>query len=211
MKRPRRRGRARLVGCYALLLSLVAGCAWFRSAPPLEEKVSLLAVMPLEREEPPAGKEDLLPPGAERVVTAEIYRVLAESHRWRFVPDLAVEQALKTIPQGLSRPEKARALGRAVQADAVLYGSVERFVERKGGEYGASKPASVAFNLALMSVATGEELWRARFSETQQPLSSNLLNFWMFWRGGPRWFTAQELARLGVERVLEDLQRRLPD
>lgn len=202
--------RARTVLALALVFG-ISSCGWLRRVPPLEENVELIAVLPLERVEPPAGKESTLPPGAEKVVTAQIYRSLAESPRWRFVPDLRVQEALARIPAGSGIQERARALGRAVGAEAVLYGTVERFVERKGGQYGAKVPASVAFSLALISVASGKILWQVRFAETQEPLSVNLLKFWMFWRGGPRWFSAEELARLGVERVLADLARHLPD
>ncbi len=194
----------------AIVACAISSCGWLYRVPPLEEPVETLAVLPLERDPAPAGKEESVPPGAERIVTAQIYGVLAESPHWRFVPDVTVEQALARIPPGLHDKERARELGRAVKADAVLYGRVERYVERTGGEYGAAKPASVAFELALVSVASGKELWRRRFAQTQQPLTSNLLNFWMFWRAGPRWFSAQELARLGVERLLEDLRRRTP-
>lgn len=199
-------------GLLAVALTVcLASCGWLRRAPQLEEKVDLIAVLPLERLEPSPGKEDTLPRGAEQVVTAQIYRTLAESHRWRFVPDLRVQDALSRIPTGGSIEARAQALGRAVGADAVLYGTVERFVERKGGEYGAKAPASVAFSLSLVSVQSGKILWQGRFAETQQPLAANLFQFWMFWRGGPRWFSAAELARLGVERLLDDLARRLPD
>ncbi|MCX8071189.1 MAG: penicillin-binding protein activator LpoB [Candidatus Binatia bacterium] len=177
-----------------------------RSAPPLEEPVELIAVLPLERAE---ADHVRLPEGAEQTVTAQIYAVLAENPRFRFVPDLAVIEALRKVDRKLPVEQRAVALGRAVGADAVLYGTVERFVEREGGPYGAKKPASVSFGLALVSVKSGQVLWQSRFDQTQQPLTANLFNWWMFWRAGPRWFSAEELARLGAERLLDDLGRRL--
>jgi len=189
-------------------LVLASGCAWFRKGEPLEEPVSLIAVLPLQRAAD--ADPDRLPQGAENMVTAQIYAVLAESPRFRFVPDLTVLDALQRLDRSGSVEQRAVALGRAVGADAVLFGTVDRVVERQGSEYGAKAPASVSFGLALVSVHSGKILWQARFDRTQQPLTANLFNWWMFWRAGPRWFSAQELARLGVERLLEDLSRRLP-
>lgn len=195
-----------LLGLCALITGLT-GCAWLRSGPPLEEAVELIAVLPLER----ADNADTgrLPPRAEETVTAQVYAVLAESPRFRVVPDLTVLEELQKLDRNLELHERAVALGRAVKADAVLYGTVERFVERQGGPYGAKAPASVSFGLALVSTKSRKVLWQGRFDQTQQPLVANLLNWWMFWRGGPRWFSAEELARLGVERLMEDLGRRL--
>jgi hypothetical protein len=61
--------------------------------------------------------------------------------------------------------------------------------------------------LKLISVASGKILWTGAFDQTQRPLTENLFNWWQFWRGGPRWFTAQEFTRLGVEHVLRDLAK----
>jgi hypothetical protein len=65
----------------------------------------------------------------------------------------------------------------------------------------------VAFQLGLFVLSEGETVWTGEFDQTQQPLSSNLLRWWQFWRAGPRWLTVRELTRLGVEDVLEDLRR----
>jgi len=90
-----------------------------------------------------------------------------------------------------------------------LYGTVSRYRERVGTEFGATEPASVAFTLSLLSVSNGKVLWTRTFDETQQSLSSNLLNWWQFWEGGPRWFTAEQFTHLGVERLLNNLAGQL--
>jgi DNA-binding IclR family transcriptional regulator len=124
------------------------------------------------------------------------------------VPDLTVTQALAHMKGEGDLASRAQALGKEVGADAVLFGTVSRYVERVGGEYGAQHPAAVAFTLQLVSVASGKILWSGSFDRTQQALATNLFNWWQFWRAGPRWFTAQEFTRLGVERVLRDLAKR---
>lgn len=197
---------------------LLAACSLLSPAkdapiPP----VKLVAVMPLERDElttqpsvvgVEAAREPL-PAGAEKVVTAQVYAVLAEAPRWRFVPDLTTESALRAIPSTDAVEVRAKKLADAVKSDAVLYGSVSRLREREGSEFGARNPASVSFKLAVYSSASAATVWRGQFDQTQEALSSNLLNWWQFWRGGPRWFTAAELARLGVEQLLGGFARRV--
>jgi hypothetical protein len=196
----------------ASFLLAVSGCNPFHRSPTLAEHVDLIAVMPIEPLErvsatPPAPPESLAP-GAARAVTAAVYDALMSSSDWRVVPDLTVAQALAHMKAGEDLASRARALGKEVGADAVLFGTVSRYVERVGAEYGARHPASVAFSLSLISVASGERLWTGSFDQTQRPLTTNLFNWWQFWRGGPRWFTAQEFARLGAEHLLQDLAKR---
>jgi hypothetical protein len=193
----------------AVLLGLLAftGCSLLRHAPSLPEPVHVIAVMPVERAESPAPVEggERLALNAEHVVTAQIYDVLSGAPQWRFVPDLTVSQAVSQMKAEGDLASRARALGKTVAADAVLFGTVSRFIERVGTDYGAKEPAAVSFTLQLISVQSGSILWKDSFDQRQQPLSSNLFNWWQFWRGGPRWFTAQEFAHLGVEHLLQDL------
>ena len=191
-----------------VLLLLLAGCSLWHHRPKSPEPIHLLAVMPIERSKVTSATpqdEPRLAPGAENVVTAQIYSVLASSSEWRFVPDLTVAQALRTLDTSGDLKTRAQALGKAVGADAVLFGTVSRFVERVGAEYGAREPAAVGLTLQLISVPSGNILWRGTFDQTQQALSTNLFNWWQFWRGGPRWFTAAEFTCLGVERLLEGM------
>ncbi len=62
------------------------------------------------------------------------------------------------------------------------------------------------FSIELRRAADGAVLWRGAYDETQQALSENLADAGTFFRGGGRWLTARELARLGVE----ELVRRFP-
>jgi len=194
----------------AWVLLAVAGCNPFHHPPKLPERVDLIAVMPIEAAEhtgaTPAEHVETLPPGAPRQVTAAVYGALTSSSEWRVVPDLTVAQVLTHVNREGDLRSRARALGKEVGADAVVYGTVSRYVER--AEYAARAPAAVALTLYLISVRSGEILWSGSFDQTQRPLTSNLFNWWQFWRGGPRWFTAQEFTRLGVEHLLKDLASR---
>ncbi|MBI4514718.1 MAG: hypothetical protein HY699_02750 [Deltaproteobacteria bacterium] len=206
---------------WALIACLLVACACgsvLKRHPQAElPPIKLLAVLPVEAvvvaAQPKAVDVEVpvtaLPANAGLVVSAQIYGVMAEGPRWRFVPDLVVEQALRDLPADGSLEARAAQLGKAVGADGVLYGSVSRLREREGSEYGARRPASVSFRLALLAVASGQTVWQGSFDQTQQSLSANLFNWWMFWRAGPRWFTAAELTRLGVEQQLAELERLL--
>lgn len=200
--------RIAATGFAAMLL--LGGCAQMRNVVQTPEKlaepVERVAVAPFERD--PVGRFIL--PDAERIVAAQIYGVLAEGSRFRAVADLAVGDASAKVNAFEDPVQRARALGREVEADAVFIGKVSRFVERVGNAYGSDKPASVGFEIQLISVSSGEALWSGHFDQTQQDLSSNLFNWWQFWRAGPRWFTAAELSRLGVEQLLEELERKAP-
>jgi hypothetical protein len=149
-----------------------------------------------------------MPPDAGMAITGQIYEVLAHDPKFRFVPDLTISDAVNrpAVAQASGLVARAVALGKEVKADTVIYGQVFRFRERVGTEYGASEPASVSFELGIVDVNSGEELWKGKFSETQQSLSANFLNWWMFWRAGPHWFTVRELAGLGVEKLIDDMK-----
>lgn len=215
-----RRGRCILSrwSCAFVALGLVLPGACTSRRPPGERIADeLLAVLPVEPAIVEPGitererelSEAPLPADAGDAVTAQIYRVLAHQTEFRFVPDLTASEALDrpSVRGASSLLDRAVALGKEVGAAGVIFGRVFRFRERVGTELGATRPASVSLELSLVSVPTGEVIWHGQFDRTQEPLTSNLFNIWMFWRAGPRWFTAHELAGLGVERLFEDMVR----
>jgi hypothetical protein len=179
--------------------------------------IALLAVLPIERVPYESETERLeervsrepLPEDAGSAVTAQIYRVLTERSDFRFVADLAASDALESpeVRRATDLPERALAFGKELGANGVIFGTVSRFEERVGTELGATRPAAVSFELQILDVKSDRVIWRGRFDRVQEPLSYNLFDFWMFWRGGPRWFTARELTYLGVERLYKDFRR----
>ncbi len=185
----------------AALVALAACGARPEERPPLPVRV--LVVLPFETAAAAdqGGKRGESTPGD--VVTAQVYRVLAEQTEYDVVPDLTVEDTLTTpeLRRAVGQLDRAVALGKALGAEAVLVGRVTRFHERVGTAYGASEPASVGVEMGLVSVAAGELVWKGAFEDTQESLSSNLFDWWMFWEAGPRWLTAAELAGLGVEQL----------
>jgi hypothetical protein len=205
---PRRvSARARLALVVAAGVVAACGARHPTDAEHTPVTIQLLAVLPVEVVR--AGDAPDAPPPTESglAVTAQLYRVLAEQTEFRFVPDLTVADAVETpeLRSANSLVDRAVALGKDVGADGVIFGRVLRYQKRVGTDLGATQPASVSFDLGLVAVSTGEVLWRGRFDQTQEPLTSNLLKWWMFWRAGPRWMTASELAGLGVDRLFRDM------
>jgi phosphoribosylformimino-5-aminoimidazole carboxamide ribotide isomerase len=84
------------------------------------------------------------------------------------------EAAGKTVPHG-DVAAFAQVAAREFGATSVLFGNVYRSRERRGGELGATRPASVGIELALHAAPSARLLWTARFDHTQQALSENAL------------------------------------
>lgn len=94
-------------------------------------------------------------------------------------------------------------IGEKSGTDAVLYGRIFRYEERVGKIYSVQTPASVAFDLHLVRTSDGAIIWKGRFDETQASLMENILKLPAYFKRGFKWLTAGELAREGVEEVME--------
>jgi hypothetical protein len=104
---------------------------------------------------------------------------------------------------GQAQPEPGAAQPGPRPLDAVLTGVITRYDDRQGTALLVDQPASVAYEVYLISARDGEILWRARFDETQRPLLDNLLLAGRFFKGGGVWQTNDTLARIGLERVVK--------
>lgn len=205
-----RHGAALLLGAIVL-----AGCTSLafpdlRRSRDAVDAIDLIAVLPVRVGPPPPEQEGgEVEPAAEKIVTAAIYGALSSSYEWRFVPDIAVTEALRSIDPFAPPERQALALGKAVQADGVLFGSVWRFVERAGDARVAERGAAVGFTLRLLSVSSGEVVWERSFERAQTERLGGFLDWMIFWQDRVRWMSAAELAQAGVDDLFDDLRRRL--
>jgi hypothetical protein len=78
---------------------------------------------------------------------------------------------------------------------------IYRFRERQGGNFAVEKAASAAFHVHLMRGNDVERVFV--FDETQQPLSSNVLDVSTFVKRGAKWITVGELAREGIHKAVD--------
>jgi TolB-like protein len=148
----------------------------------------------------PGAVED----GAGEVV-ADLFRS-ALSRRGFSVKGLdeTLEATKKAMsPEGGYNESLAVSVGKALEADLVILGVVVRHEDRVGGRFSVDKPASVAFSVAVINVAEGRAVWKARFDKAQKDLFSDVLDIRTFVRGGMTWQTASQLADMGVEDMLD--------
>jgi hypothetical protein len=105
----------------------------------------------------------------------------------------------------MSPLEILQEVGNTFEADAVLTGYIYRWREREGTDYAVNRPASVAFDLHLISPAEGTMLWKAKFDKTQRSLSENVFDMSIFIKSKGRWMTVEKLATLGLQKMLAEM------
>jgi len=213
-------------GCFFILfisLSLIfQGCTQNHISlvtSPKDKSVTLrrIAVFPIQRIDPDEAVENVLhcpicgtiltvgsiEPEAEKVVEDVFLQKMDKAGKFEIVPPERVYGVFQRISaDSLKTPlnELLIKSGRELGADAVLYGYVFRFRERKGFAYGTDKAASVAFAMHLIDVRDGSLLWKGVFDKTQTTLMENIFQIFAF-KG--RWLTARELAEEGVLEILK--------
>lgn len=208
----------------AVIFILFAGCAEkqkIRESGPATSLTSV-ALMPFEAETAGKSPEQIaacpvcgssyrsgpIEPGADTILTDILWESLKETQGVKRVPP-ALLRGLWTektgVPDRVHYIQAMQKIGEEMGTDAVLYGRVFRYEERIGRWYSVERPASVAFDLHLISTRNGEILWKGRFDETQLSLTENLLNISAYLKRGFRWVTADELAREGIENVIKTL------
>jgi len=92
-------------------------------------------------------------------------------------------------------------VGAELQVDALVVGYVYHYRERVGYDYAAERPASVGFEIHLISARDGSSLWRGIFDKTQKSLMEDVFQASSFFKGGAKWLTARELTKLGIDEI----------
>ncbi len=113
------------------------------------------------------------------------------------------EQVLAAIPDLGVVP--VQQIGRTLGVDMLVFGTVSRYLERIGGPYGVTRPASVRLEVYLVDAQTGRRVWLGKFDHTQRGLSEDLTNIGAFFRGGGKWLTARELADAGIASLVSKM------
>ncbi|MFH1036282.1 MAG: hypothetical protein V1806_17425 [Pseudomonadota bacterium] len=115
----------------------------------------------------------------------------------------AVFERLRRQKFSLDMLQAAVETGKKLNAEGVLLGFVYRFAQRVGGPYAADRPASAAFDLAMVRVSDGAVVWKNSFDETQQSFADNVLAAGQYMDRGLRWFTVQEWGDIGLHQMLQ--------
>jgi hypothetical protein len=191
----------------ALLLALGCGRA---TTPPLDVtakpdlgRIRRLAVAPVTASPTTGGDAAARAPSA---VTAMLSQAAGRQSAWEIVDAAEVREAAASLPA--ADPEsRAGSLAARIGADAALTATVSVYEERQGAKYGASQGAAVSLSVLLVPAGARQASWKASYAIRQQPLTYNLWDLWEMLRGGPRWLTADELAKIGVDEAVGRLAK----
>jgi len=110
---------------------------------------------------------------------------------------------IKTESKGENGVKKSSTASSEEQFDAVVTGRIIRYHDRGGNPLLTIDPASVAYEVYLISVKDGSVLWQAEYNETQQPLDENLLLLNRYFKSGFWWWSSDQMTNAGMERVIK--------
>jgi hypothetical protein len=143
---------------------------------------------------------------AEQFFSDQMIRSLKSRKGFLLLPASEAEGAKAQLLADGKTPVKEKSLlvklGQEVGADAVVAGGIYRFEERVGARHSIESPASVAFEVCLISTVDGSILWSESYTETQISLSENLFELGAFIRRKGRWVTAEEMASYALEEMM---------
>lgn len=204
-----------------LLLAVILPCT-VRSelkSPPQDGRKTRLAVLPFQVILPDDPSTTVrcpvcghvhsagsIAPGAQSILEAIFIDKLKGVDSMDLLsPDKAAGVYQRESAISLKKPliEVLLAVGRELNADVVAVGYVYRYRERVGYDYAAERPASVAYEIHLLSVKDGISLWRGIFDHTQKSLMEDVFQASTFFRGGAKWLTARELSKLGMDEIFK--------
>jgi hypothetical protein len=197
------------------LIILLLGLMFFLIPEVDAEEKPRLAILPFFIEKEPVcpvcrtvfRRGEILP-GAQNTMTGHLYQKMEGKGIFKIIPLEKVEESLSRRERRIfdERPtSSAMEIGRELGSDFVSIGFIFRFEERIGSSVGVERPASVGFDLHLIRLKDGKEVWRGRMDETQRPLSENLFKIISFFRRKAQWLTAEELAIVGMDEALRKL------
>jgi hypothetical protein len=144
---------------------------------------------------------------ADKQMTVLLQEALRARYNTALIPletVWAVYAGLPKKPSADTPQSLSLALGSELKADHVMVGIVWRYKERVGTAQASASPASVAFSLYLINVNEAIPVWMATFDKTQEALTDNVLDVKEFFSMGARWLTPEELARYGINKVLQE-------
>ena len=207
-------GSVKRILTVGILVFSVAGCVTkyvtVSATPDVEQEViQQVAIFPLVVEDGLDATGQVMKThrveGGTRIITALLYEKLSDDKELDVIQRSKVDPVAERIraedPES-SLEEQARRLGEELGVASVLAGYVNAYVDRVGEAYGIERPASVGFDLFLISIKDSVILWKGSYYETQESLFSDVTNFPLFLKRRGRWQTAMELATYGSEQVL---------
>jgi hypothetical protein len=159
--------------------------------------------------------ESVPAPVADRL-TDRLFEMLAAESPYELISPGQVRGAYASVIRSDPRVTKTpleiiQAVGQRLNADAVLAGHVYRWREREGTDYGVYRAASVAFEVTFIRPEDGAVLWRWKYDKTQKSFFENALDLSTFVKSKGRWLKVEDLARLGLQDMMEVLPVEKPE
>jgi len=142
--------------------------------------------------------------GAPRILTSYVHGELGKRYGAKVVRLSETLRVYDQIPKNEGQDtlmDIAKKLGRRLEANLVVLGTVWRYRDKFRSDTGRTGPAAVSFAVYLVDVGEGRPLWHESFSQTQKSLFENLLAAKSFFDQGAKWLTADELAFYAVKDV----------
>ena len=211
-----------------LLLIVSAACCscatdnYSQQKSPVDKEIKTLLVVPFKNQAVLRGENvtyrcnlcgsvfttSTVENGADAILTENVIQLLSNRQAIVLVPsdrigDIREQQLLDNESKPSRQLSLLVEIGKKLGADAVLTGSIYRWIDRSGSNFATDVPASVGFDLDLVDTKTAQIIWHARFDESQQHLSDNLLKLGTFLKRGAKWVTARDLAVEGLKDLLE--------
>ena len=127
-------------------------------------------------------------------------------HSFKPLPDAyACQNSVKERNEKLSALDYWLAVGQCLDVDVLLVPQIIYWQERDGGDMGAQRPASVTLDMYLVNINQERLISRYHFDETQESLTSNLLDIDKFVERSGKWLSARDLAAEGMRRGVKEL------
>jgi hypothetical protein len=171
------------------------------SAPEGAKKSDISVAVPPDMEPAPRRTASVPDYAADKITQLFWTRLRSREGIHVLPPGDAARAASSTgEPAGPTAEAGGAAIAKQLKADAALIGQVLLFQERVGSRMGANPPAAVGFEVKAVA-ADGQVLWIGNYYERQRPATEDVMGFL---QRGAGFFTADELARYGVEDVLKE-------
>jgi len=144
--------------------------------------------------------------GADRAITRYVQEVLERRYKDKVISLEEVSRLYQEIPRDDTKDTPrslAQKAGEALGTDLMIVGTVWRYRDRVRDPMGPERGASVAFDMYLIEVSSGRTVWKAKFDETQRPLTEDIRGAKVLIKKGAKWLSADELASYGVEEAFK--------
>jgi len=151
-------------------------------------------------------KSENIENNAVRALTLHVQKVLKRRYAEKAINLDKVTRIYEEIPRDDTKDTArgvAQKVGEALGADLMLVGTVWRYMDRIQEPMGPGRGASVAFEMYLIEVPSGKTVWKAKFDETQRPLTEDIRGAMVLLRKGVKWLSALELAHYGIEEAMK--------